>query len=127
MLDAGEPAHEWASSQLRKMTGAFSTVWPVISEAVHIIGRRFGASGRTRTLELLWNGKLRIMPLDEGDASVMTYLMAAYQELPMDLADAALLQAYRRGKFSSIMTLDRRDFSIYRLAGKAVPILTPDL
>lgn len=69
--------------------------------------------------------KIRLVRMDEGDLVFMSALMQRYASLPMDLADAALLQAYRREDFSAVMTLDRRDFSIYRMAGKSVPILAP--
>jgi hypothetical protein len=40
--------------------------------------------------------------------------MGKYRDLPMDLADAALVRAAERARVRQIFTLDRRDFQIYR-------------
>ena len=42
--------------------------------------------------------------------------MKKYRMLPMDLADAALVAVAERERIRRIFTIDRRDFSIYRLA-----------
>jgi uncharacterized protein len=47
----------------------------------------------------------------------MRELMAQYQNVPMDLADASLVTLAERKKVNRIFTLDS-DFYIYRLYGK---------
>ena len=42
--------------------------------------------------------------------------MKKYRDLPMDLADAALVAAAETTKLRSVFTLDHKDFSIYRPA-----------
>ena len=44
----------------------------------------------------------------------MRELMRKYSDLPMDLADAALVRIAEREKCRKIFTLDRSDFSVYR-------------
>ena len=44
----------------------------------------------------------------------MRELMEKYRELPMDLADAALVRVAERDSLNQIFTLDRKHFSIYR-------------
>jgi len=44
----------------------------------------------------------------------MRELMRKYQDLPMDLADAALVRVAEREKLRRVFTLDQRDFQIYR-------------
>ena len=41
-------------------------------------------------------------------------LMEKYRDLPMDLADAALVRVAERESLTEIFTLDRKHFSIYR-------------
>jgi predicted nucleic acid-binding protein len=45
----------------------------------------------------------------------MRELMRKYANRPMDLADAALLRVAEREGIRKIFTVDRRDFSVYRL------------
>jgi predicted nucleic acid-binding protein len=40
--------------------------------------------------------------------------MRKYHDLPMDLADAALVRVAKREKIRRIFTTDRRDFELYR-------------
>jgi hypothetical protein len=40
--------------------------------------------------------------------------MEKYHDLPMDLADAALVHVAERQKIRHIFTLDRRDFTVYK-------------
>jgi hypothetical protein len=71
--------------------------------------------------DLLWrmleSGTLRIADLHADDCARMRHLMRKYRDLPMDLADAALVAIAERERISRIFTLDRRDFEIYRPAG----------
>jgi hypothetical protein len=43
--------------------------------------------------------------------------MAKYRDLPMDLADAALVRVAERDRIRHVFTLDQRDFRVYRPAG----------
>jgi uncharacterized protein len=43
----------------------------------------------------------------------MRELMSKYANLPMDLADAALVRVAEREGIRKIFTVDRRDFSVY--------------
>ena len=44
----------------------------------------------------------------------MRELMRKYRDLPLDLADAALVRVAEREKVRTIFTIDRKDFSVYR-------------
>ena len=65
-------------------------------------------------LEPCRNRALTLAPLDEGDAPRMRELMEKYRDLPMDLADGALVRVAEREDLTRIFTLDRRHFSVYR-------------
>jgi uncharacterized protein len=47
----------------------------------------------------------------------MRALMKKYRDLPMDLADAALVRVAERDGVSTVITIDRSDFASYRLHG----------
>ena len=51
--------------------------------------------------------------------------MEKYRDLPMDLADAALVRVAERESIRRVLTLDQRDFSVYRLARKKQFTLLP--
>jgi predicted nucleic acid-binding protein len=88
------------------------TVWPAFTGAMYLLGRSWTAQ------RALWSRlettALTLAPLDETDAGRMRELMEKYRDLPMDLADAALVRVAERDGLTDIFTLDRRHFAIYR-------------
>jgi predicted nucleic acid-binding protein len=57
---------------------------------------------------------VEILLLRNEDVARMKELMREHRDLPMDLADAALVRVAERERLRSIFTVDRRDFQIYR-------------
>lgn len=73
--------------------------------------------GQDALWQMLASPALQLLSLDDEDAPRIRELMKRYRNLPMDLADAALVRVAEREKIRRIFTLDRRDFSIYRPKG----------
>lgn len=48
----------------------------------------------------------------------MSELMDKYNDRPMDFADASLVALAERLSLTKVFTVDRSDFSTYRMAGK---------
>lgn len=92
--------------------GPLVTVWPAFTEAIYLLGSSWTAQ------KALWSrldtDALRLAPLDARDAPRMRALMEKYRDLPMDLADAALVRVAERDGQTRIFTLDRRHFGVYR-------------
>jgi predicted nucleic acid-binding protein len=59
-------------------------------------------------------GAVEILPLGTDDVARMRDLTRKYRDLPMDLADAALVRVAERERLRRIFTFNRRDFQIYR-------------
>lgn len=71
-------------------------------------------------------GVVELAALDERDLLRMRELMKKYRDLPMDLADAALVAVGERKRIRRVFTLDRRDFEVYRPAKLGRFIILPD-
>ena len=71
-----------------------------------------------RAQRLLWdmfNARgLSFAEIGLDDFPRMRELMRKYRDLPMDLADAALVRVAEREGLRRIFTIDRQDFEIYR-------------
>ena len=104
------------AAAMKTVREPLGTVWPVISEAMFLVGR--WAEGPENLWELLSTSRIQILPLDEGDHPRMQELMRKYRDLPMDLADAALVRVAERDGVDTVFTIDRRDFQVYRLFGR---------
>jgi hypothetical protein len=65
------------------------------------------------------------LPLQPTDIPRIRELMRKYAQRPMDLADAALHRVAEREGIRKIFTVDRKDFSVYRLHNHIRPTLLP--
>ncbi|MBI2227553.1 MAG: PIN domain-containing protein [Deltaproteobacteria bacterium] len=88
------------------------TVWPVLTEAMYLLN--FSWEAQSALWEMVEAGAVEILPLGNNDIPRMKELMRKYRDLPMDLADAALVRVAERERLRRIFTLDRRDFQVYR-------------
>ena len=101
------------------------TVWPAFTEAMYLLGFSW------RAQEALWKFVHRrvitFAEIDASDHRRIRALMEQYRDLPMDLADAALVRIAERQQMRRVFTLDRRDFRIYRPEGIGSFELIPEL
>ena len=115
LIHADDRHHASCKEALRKVREALGTVWPAFTEAMDLL--RFSSKAQDALWRLLESEAVKILPLDASDAPRMRDLMRKYKDLPMDLADAALVRVAEREKLPRIFTIDRRDFEVYRPRG----------
>lgn len=107
--------HQRCREVLASLREPMLTVWPAFTEAMYLLG--FSSDAQDALWEILQTDGLEMVNLDESDARRMRELMKKYRDLPMDLADAALVRVAERLRIRRIFTLDRRDFEVYRPGG----------
>jgi predicted nucleic acid-binding protein len=90
------------------------TVWPAYTEAMYLLG--FSWRAQEALLELVERDVIDLVEIETRDHRRVRELMKKYRDLPMDLADAALVAVAERERIAQIFTLDRRDFEVYRPA-----------
>jgi predicted nucleic acid-binding protein len=112
LIHADDQHHNGCRVVLRSLREPLGTVWPVFTEAMYLLN--FSSQAQEALWEMMDRSVVRLLPLDEGDIPRMRELMRKYRDLPMDLADAALVRVAEREKLRRIFTLDRRDFEVYR-------------
>ena len=112
LLDRSDPDHVACQETLSSLNDSMVSVWPVITEAMYML-RAYGQA-QEALWEMIEAGAVEILPLGVDDVPRMKELMSKYRDLPMDLADAALVRVAERERLRRIFTLDRRDFQIYR-------------
>ena len=112
LIDRVDPEHERCVAALKKLRAPFVTVWPAFTEAMYLLGRSW--QGQKALWSRVETDALHLASLDESDAPRMRELMEKYRDLPMDLADAALVRVAERDDLVDVFTLDRSHFSVYR-------------
>ena len=114
LFDRSDHWHQVCAQSLQTLDGSLVTIWPVLAEASHLI--RASNQAQLRLLYWVQDGTIRLAHLDRDDIPRIRELMAKYHDLPMDLADAAIVRVAERERINRIFTIDRRDFEIYRPA-----------
>jgi predicted nucleic acid-binding protein len=115
LLDRSDQHHNACRLALAKIAGPLGTVWPAFTEAMYLL--RASAEAQRSLWEMIVVGGVRLMELRHEDCGRMRELMWKYRDLPMDLADAALVRVAERERIRRVFTIDRHDFTLYRLSG----------
>ena len=111
LINADDAHHRACREALKTIREPLGTVWPAVTEAMYLLGFSLAAQ------EALWEliaTEVTLLPLGPSDFPRMRELMKKYRDLPMDLADAALVRVAERKKVRVVFTIDRKDFSVYR-------------
>lgn len=112
LIHADDQQHERCKAVLEGLREPLGTVWPALTEAMYLLS--FSGEAQDALWNLFDHNVMVLVPLDADDVPRMRELMKKYRDLPMDLADAALVRVAERERLRRIFTLDRRDFEVYR-------------
>ena len=123
LVDAGDQHHRRCATALRAVREPLATVWPALTEAMYLLADL--PRGQEALWEMIERGALELVPLGATDVPRIRELMRKYANRPMDLADAALICVAERVGIRKFFTIDRRDFSVYRLHGRIRPTVIP--
>jgi uncharacterized protein len=111
LLDRTDQWHLLCRRAFERIDRAVIAVWPAIAEASHLLKQVH--RGETTLLDVISSERFKIASLDREDIPRIQELMAKYHDLPMDLADAAIVQVAERERISRVFTIDQKDFRIY--------------
>lgn len=112
LIHEDDNEHRACKDAFARFNEPLGTVWPVLTEAIYLLS--FSWEGQTALMEMIETGAVEILPLGVADIPRIRELMRKYRDLPMDLADAALVRVAERERLRRVFTIDRRDFQIYR-------------
>jgi predicted nucleic acid-binding protein len=116
LINRREPKHRTCVEVLRDLEGPLLSTWPVVTEAMYLLGRAGGWAAQ----EVLWKQILRgdiAIAAIEDSAKRFHALMEKYRDVPIDLADASLVALAEERHLTRIFTLDSR-FAVYRIANR---------
>lgn len=113
LFDPKEAEHSRCRAVLRTLTEPLGTTLATLTDAFHILSPDSIGSDRLR--EFVLQDGLQVLSLDRQALERAFELMEQYRDHPMDLADASLVAAAEVLPTRKVFTLDRNDFSTYRL------------
>lgn len=114
-VDRRDKHHGTCVKVFRELRESLGTVWPALTEAMYLLADL--PRGQEAIWDIVERGAVRILSLDSGDVPRIRELMKKYADRQMDMADAALVRVAERERLRRVFTIDRTDFSVYRLSG----------
>lgn len=88
------------------------TTLPVVTEVCHFLN----AQGKRAFLTWVRRGALTIQTVGADDFEQIGAIMERYEDRDIDFADASLIWLADRLNSAAVLTVDRRDFEVYRLS-----------
>lgn len=117
--------HKRCHDELRSLRPPLLACWPVLTEAAWLLRKR--PQSLQQLLKGFDEGLFALAILDEKAPRWIAAVLQRYEELAAQLADAALMYLAEREEIETIFTLDRRDFTVYRLSMGRSPKVLPAL
>ena len=113
LFNPADDAHEKCAGILATLEETVCTTTPVLTEAFHLMHAI--NPGTASLMDFINNGGLQVLNLDQPEITRCFELMVQYADRTMDFADASLVAMAEKHQSRTIFTLDRNDFSTYRI------------
>ena len=108
-----DPRHQAAKTFLAGYKGAIIVPGPVVVESCFFLS----IAGKIRLLDWIAKGPPRLADLPYLAYADIAAIIARYADLEPDFTDAAIVWLADKIACRAILTVDTRDFGIYRLKG----------
>lgn len=129
ILDAGpliaainrqDQHHSWACETLERLGPPFYSCPEAMAEAAAMTGRPAAIVEMIHSEEIILS-----FDLSEQTAGVLA-LLRKYHDRDIDLADACIVRMTELMRDCQVVTLDRKDFAVYRRSGRdLIPLIAP--
>ena len=86
----------------------------VLAEVAYLLDRDAGTAQLIKFLESLPVSRFQLVGLIEQDIARIAAILRQYQDSRIDFVDASVMAIAERYHLTTILTLDRRDFSLYK-------------
>lgn len=113
LFDPADKDHPRCAAILERIEEPLCTTVPVLTEAFHLLSP--ASIGAQRLMDFVAAQGIAVWFLDDRALLRAFALMTQYADHPMDLADASLVALAETLKLRKVFTIDRSDFSTYRI------------
>ena len=114
LFNVREPRHEDVRKVVEKDLEPIVVSPFVVAEVDYLVATRLGVDTELRVLRELSAGAYHLAGFDEADLQSASAVVEQYRDQDIGVADASLVVLASRHRTKSILTLDRRHFSVLR-------------
>jgi uncharacterized protein len=115
LLNRRDPYHQEVQLALSRVRERLITTYPVLTETCYfLLARQCDVSPAHFLQQITQQGLVTLFDFEIHHLKRMAELMERYGDQPMDFADASLVVLAEQLGHGRILTIDRRDFAVYR-------------
>ena len=123
LIDKSETMHKKCFNWLQDFSGELYTTEAVLTEVMYLLN--FSTAAQLSALDFVIKGAVNLVPSTKYSLNRVRKLMDKYSDLPMDFADATLVTLAEETHVLNICTLDKKDFTLYRLSKNRSFVIHP--
>jgi len=119
-LNRQDEHHSWAIQTLERLGPPFFSCPEAMAEAAALTSQPLAIVEMIASKEI-------VLDFDLGEqATGVLRLLKKYANMQMDLADSCIVRMTELSRDCRVITVDRRDFSVYRRNGRdLIPLVAP--
>jgi len=120
LLDKSESMHLDCVKWFKNYSGILLSTEAVLTEVLYLLS--FSTKAQIAALDFVIKSAVEIIPSNKESLLMCQNYMEKYADLPMDFADATLISLAEETGIRDVVTLDHKDFGVYRINGKALRV-----
>lgn len=114
LADRGDAWHVRCTRFIRDYRGILIVPCTVIPEACYLLNTYLGAQAELRFIQSLINREITVDHFQSEDLARCSELLTRYGDLNLGLVDASVVAVCERRNVFTILTTDRKHFSVVR-------------
>ncbi|MBC2695156.1 MAG: PIN domain-containing protein [Desulfobacteraceae bacterium] len=123
LIDKSESKHDICVQWLKNFSGKLYSTESVLTEVLYLLN--FSVKAQTAAIDFVLKSVVEIIPSSVESMKKVKILIKKYSDLPMDYADATIVCLAMDTGIYNIITLDQKDFNIYRFKKKQSFVIMP--
>ena len=122
LIDRSESKHDICVQWLKSYSGKLYSTEAVLTEVLYLLN--FSVKAQTAAIDFVLKSVVEIIPSSVESLKKVKNLIKKYSDLPMDFADATIVNLAMDTGIHKVITFDQKDFNIYRLKNQPF-VITP--
>ena len=123
LIDKSESKHDVCVQWLKNFSEKLYSTESVLTEVLYLLN--FSVKAQTAAIDFVLKSVVEIIPSSIESMKKVKILIKKYSDLPMDYADATIVCLAMDTGIYNIITLDQKDFNIYRFKKKQSFVIMP--
>jgi predicted nucleic acid-binding protein len=121
LIDRSEAKHDRCVEWFEQYAGKIYSTEAVLTEVLYLLN--FSIDAQIAAIDFVLNSVVELVPTSIESLNRAKSIMSKYSDLPMDYADATIVCLALETGIRNVITLDRKDFSIYRIRNQTFSLM----